>query len=786
MSEDSFNANSPLDGLRVVDATDIRGALCARILGDLGADVVRLAADDPEGSVHIFRNANKRRLDLNIHKPKDRQALEEVLEATDVLVENLGPELQAEYGYSDIAERNHHLIHVSISDFGLSGPHSQWRLEPLPAFSASGAHFPSGFADLPPCWLPGFLAHDCASVFGSVAAVAAIMDRRRTDAGQMVEISVQEAGLSGFNPWSIPLRDYHKLFPYLPVLGNRNGDISYWVLKAKDGWVRIVIGSPHQWRAFLQVAGNPKELSGPEWEEMGFRLMNADVARTVIDGLLANRTRDELAEEALKAGATLGILNSPEEFMAHEQTISRGFFTDQENGVQLANPPWNLSRTPVKLRLSAPKPNQKDTGWLDEENIEFCPKNGLMTSSFGSTESSPDELLLSGVRVVEFGMAAVVPELCWLLAEMGADVIKVESLERPDVLRTTGSGEINKCFTFNTECRGRRSVSINMNTERGRELAFELCASADIVTENYRGGVLERWGISYEALSAKNPKLIYVSSQGYGNTGPMKSMPAFGPLNSGFAGSHLIWNHPEAPRPCGAQLNHPDHIAGKLLCAAVLAALDERARTGRGQMVEMAQTEAAAYMIGDIFTQASLTGTTEGAFGNASRHIVPHNTYPASQEDSWVSIVAAGDEEFQNLAKVIGGNDTPAEWADNAGRLKHREDIDAWITNWTKTKSAYEAASVLQAEGVSAMEVQGPDHHHADLHLKERGFIVKLNHKEVGEESHCGNPIKMGRTQLKIAESSPCLGEHTLEVLGEVFGITETEAQKLIEEEICI
>ena len=174
------------------------------------------------------------------------------------------------------------------------------------------------------------------------------------------------------------------------------------------------------------------------------------------------------------------------------------------------------------------------------------------------------ELLLDGVRVVEFGVAAVVPEMCAVLSELGADVIKIESRANLDVLRM-GSGRIelmDKNFTFNDECRGRRSVALDLTTERGRELAFALCASADVVAENQRGGVLDRRGLGYDAVRALNPRVVYASSQGYGRGGPLGEMPAYGPLNSGFSGVHMLWNHPDAPYPCGTSMNHPDHIAG--------------------------------------------------------------------------------------------------------------------------------------------------------------------------------------------------------------------------------
>lgn len=815
MREKSEFPKGPLHGLRVVDVTDIRGALCARFLGDLGADVLRVPGCDEDSKdswEHKFRNANKRLLKqgLGIANEADREEILGVLERADIFIENLGPKLLKEYGLLDITKRFPNLVHVSISDFGLTGPHSEWRLEPLPAFSASGAHEVSGFPDMPPCWLPGFIAHDCASVMGAVGAVSAIMDRRRTDTGQLVEVSVQEAALNGLNPWSMLYEDYLKINPYLPAAGGRYADSTYWVLPASDGWVRMVLGKPAHWSGFMEIIGNPEALSDPEWQTMGFRAQNSDVARLVSGPVLSEKTKVELFDISQKAGTMIGPVHKLQEFVNHPQTKFREFFTktgwDGMADVPMAVPPWKLEKTPASLRLRAPiitnNKNDKDASnemaaWLDEDDLTFCPSKGLKLQDYTANpkkrnnESVPKSQLLAGVRVIEFGAAAVVPETCWLLTELGAEVIKLESRTRPDVLRTSESDNLDDRFTFNAECRGRKSVSLDLNTERGREIAFELCSTADIVAENFRGGSLDTRGLSYEALKAKNPKLIYISSQGYGRGGPMGETAAFGPINSAFAGAHLLWNHSEEDLidryPCGTSLNHPDHVAGKMLLIAALAAIDHRARTGEGQLIDMAQAEAGAYLQGHFYMQ----GDDIKPNGNKSTEIVPHDVYQCDGEDNWVSIVAESDEKFQRLAKLIGGaqkehiKEPVKEWQKAKDRLKHRAAIDTWISDWIKTKDPLDATRQLQEAGISAMMVQGPRDHHADVHLKEREYIVELTHPVVGTEHHTGNPINMSKTEMKEAGPSPCLGADTQEVLTRILGMEITEVDKLIEEKVC-
>jgi crotonobetainyl-CoA:carnitine CoA-transferase CaiB-like acyl-CoA transferase len=774
-------AEGPLNWLRVVDLTDLRGALCARILADLGADVVRVERELPpaESLAHQYRNANKRGLVLDLDSPSGREHLEALLREADVLVENIDAAERASWDLTPdaVARRHPQLAHVALADLGVSGPRSSWRLEALPALAASGTLFASGFPDLPPCNAPGYLAHDCASVYGAIAAVAAALDAERQGRpwGQLADISVQEAALAGTNPWSIALASYSKINPLLSPEGKRNAEGAYWVLPAGDGWVRAVIGTPRQWDGFVTLMRSPDAFEDDVWKRMLFRLQNADVVRLLAEERLTDRSRAELFDEALSLGTTVGVLHTLREFTEHPQTKARSFFAGSGlpglEGLPFATHPVNLSRTQASIRRGA---------GVDPE-AGFGPRRPRA----GTPVGKPGGLLLEGVRVVEFGVAAIAPELSGVLIELGADVIKIESMAHLDVLRAAGAsvGSFNRSMTFNAECRGRRSVTLDLSTERGRELAFELCAGADVIAENYRGGVLEGLGLGYEAIRERNPRVIYASSQGYGSTGPFGSMPAYGPLNSGFSGVHLLWNHPDAPYPCGTSLNHPDHIGGKLLAVAVLAALREREASGQGQRLEMAQTEVSAYLVGELYLATARDGVDPLPLGNAHLTAAPHGVYPSAGVDSWVAVAVMSDDEWQRLCKAAGWDSTELPTA--ASRLAARAELDERLAGWTRSLSNVEAAELLQLQGVSAMPVMGPVDQHADAHLTERGFIVHLEHPEVGEETHVGNPIRFSRTGQRTAQSAPCLGVHTEEVLTEVLGLSPQDVADLVEQGVC-
>lgn len=762
-----------LESWRVLDLTDIRGAMCARMLADLGADVIRLeradpaAERDPVGTA--YRNANKRTLAM----PSSPEQLHDLLDRADVLVENLDPDERRALGLDPAAteSRHPHLIHVALTDFGLDGPRSDWRLEPLVAQAAGGTLFASGFPELPPCWFPGYLGPDTASVYGYVGAIAALVDRRRHGRGQTVEVSVQEATLAGTNPWSVAIHDYLKINPFLPAEGKRNADGYYFVLPAADGWVRFVVGNDKQWMGAVHLAGDPEVLMAPEWLDPLHRRMNADVARLVMSDALRDRTRTQLFEEARQLGATMGVIHTPTEYVGNEQAKARDVFSESRlpglEGGPLVRPPLRFSATPGRREAAPVGPA---TPWPDRR-----PE----TSAGGSG------LLLDGVRVVEFGMAAVGPEASLVLSELGADVIKIESHAHLDVLRLAGFDRVNCAFAFNVECRGRRSVTLNLDTAKGRELAFGLCAAADVVVENYRGGVLEAMGLGYEAVKGANPSVIYASSQGYGRGGPLGEMAAYGPLNLGFVGLHLLWNHADAPYPCGTSLNHPDHIAGKYLAGGIIAALDHRARTGEGQHIDLAQTELAAYLRGEVYLDAWRLGADPIAIGNDSDTVCPHGVYPVAGDDRWLAVVVATDEQWSALVELAGWDDDPA-LATAAGRLDRRAVVHERVAAWTAGQDGAELAARLQALGISASPVMGPLDHLADEHLLARGAFVELEHPEVGSERHIGNPIRMSVTEQRVAPSAPCLGADTVEVLGEVLGLAPGEVEALVAAGVCV
>ena len=392
--------------------------------------------------------------------------------------------------------------------------------------------------------------------------------------------------------------------------------------------------------------------------------------------------------------------------------------------------------------------------------------------------------MLAGIRVVDLGVGVAVPEAGWLLAELGAEVIKIESRANLDFLRrvTVEPDQPDRSMQFNDASRGHLGVALDLTAARGRELALELCAAADVVLENNRGGVVQRWDLDYPTVRARRPDVIYYASQAFGRGGPLGVASAYGPLNSAFAGLTWLWNF-RAPYPGGSSLNHPDHIAAKLAVAAIRGA---RASPpdGEGQLIDVSQAEAAAYYVGEVYLEQSCTGRPAEQRGNAVEWACPHGVYPAAGEDRWIAIAVADDDAWQRCARALELPHDPS-LATLAGRLAARAAVDDAVAAWTRERPGAVAAELLQEAGVSAMPVMNGLDLRADPHLAARGTLVTLVHPEIGEESHSGNPLRFSLTPVTTACPAPRLGEHTADVLTRWLGMTAASVAELVESGVC-
>jgi crotonobetainyl-CoA:carnitine CoA-transferase CaiB-like acyl-CoA transferase len=399
--------------------------------------------------------------------------------------------------------------------------------------------------------------------------------------------------------------------------------------------------------------------------------------------------------------------------------------------------------------------------------------------------SQSERLPLDGIRVLDLTMVWAGPAGTRLLADMGAEVIKVESARSWDMLRSLhflgGTTERwwNKAAYFNHNNRNKYACTIDLQTARGRELALRLVAMSDVVFENYRADVLSKLGLDYDDLRAAKPDIILVSMPSHGKSGPEAHHVAYGTNVEQLAGLASVSGYP-GMGPHKSPIAYGDPNAGAMAAASTLAALHHRNRTGEGQHIEVAQWEAMAGNIGEFIIGHEMDGDLPESIGN--RHISRvQGVYACTKPDEWVAISAGSDAEFAALCGVIGRRELARDprFADVVSRHRNHDEWDAIISTWTNTRSQDDAARELQAAGVSAAPVLSVQSLMANEHLRARGFWETVSHADAGTWEMDAPTWRMSRTTAHIRLPAPMFGEHNAYVFGELLGLSDNDIAAL-------
>ncbi len=342
-----------------------------------------------------------------------------------------------------------------------------------------------------------------------------------------------------------------------------------------------------------------------------------------------------------------------------------------------------------------------------------------------------------------------------------------------------GGGFLN----HNTDKRG---ITLNLRTDRARDLLRDLVAASDVVTENFAHGVLERWGLGYEALRDIRPDIIYVSNCGFGHTGPYSSFKTWGPIVQAVCGLTFTSGLPDE-EPAGWGYSYMDHTGAMYMAIAILMALIHRERTGEGQWVDMACTEAGLTLHGPALLDWTVNGrpTRRPGMPNGNRSLgpdmAPHGVYPARGDDGWVAIACRDDRDWRAFGGIVGEDWVRQErFADVAGRKASEDDIDRLVGGWTAGRDKFDVQRALIGAGVPAAAVQTPQERvDADPDTEGFGLWPTVTHAKMGEVRCDGLPVHLSETDWRIERGGPCLGEHTAEVLTGVLGLDEAEVERL-------
>ena len=399
-------------------------------------------------------------------------------------------------------------------------------------------------------------------------------------------------------------------------------------------------------------------------------------------------------------------------------------------------------------------------------------------------------LPLSHLRVLELSSYIAVPLVTKVLANFGAQVIKIENPARPDGLRLVAVPRppdqvptVNNHGTFNLFNDGKLALGLDLNDPRGPELVRELVKISDIVVDNFARDPMPRWGLDYDNLVRLKPDIIVLRSCTAGSFLNRASLTLFGWSIASVTGHNSIAGFPQDP-PVGACLALPDYSANPFhALVALFAALRHRNRTGEGQYIELYQYQSTACFLGPAIMDYTVNGRVRGRNANRDAHAAPHGAYPCKGEDRWVAVAVTSDEEWQGLCRALGSPSwcQDRRFATLEERLRHQDELDGHLKAWTRRREAEEVFNILQENGVPAGVVQDTrDVLERDPQLRERGTFVKLRHTEIGEMSHMQPPYRLSEAPVRLDRPSPLMGEHNDFVLGELIGLPEEETNRLI------
>jgi crotonobetainyl-CoA:carnitine CoA-transferase CaiB-like acyl-CoA transferase len=763
-----------LAGVRVLDLCDGTGDAVTRLLADLGADVLKI--EPPEGSdarrapptidgVSIpfaLHNANKRSTVLNPTNEPDRRLFFELVAGADIVVDSGIPGQAAAFGTScaRLADRFEHLVAVAVTDFGLEGPHASWRATDPVLYAMSTALSRSGPATGTPVLPPDGIASTTAAVQAAWAALIAYFNRLRCGAGDYIDFSRFDAVVLALDPpfgtqgQAATARSSTERWRGRP----RNQD-AYPIFACRDGYVRICVLAPRQWRGLRAWLGEPADFQDPIFDTIAARTKAFGQLGALIADFFAGQTMAQLVADGQAHGVPIAAVLTPADALQSEHLTEVGALTDTElaPGVRARVPVgyWVVDGEHAGYRTPAPAIGSSDVDW---RTTSFAPP---ATRAVGARP-------LEGIRVIDLGVIVAGGELSRLFGDLGAEVIKVESSAYPDGLRQKRDNQaISESFA--RAHRNNLGLGLELRSPAGAELFARLVAASDAVFANFKPGTLPALGFSYERLRELNPHLVLAESSAFGDTGPWSRHMGYGPLVRATIGVTGLWTSEQATAEDArhsfydATTIFPDHVVGRISAIGALAGLIRRHRTGAGARVHVSQAEAAINQLDTIYvTQAAEVS----GVGDVVEDVAVHRVLACAGDDEWCVVSLRSEADRRAVASAIGHD---------AG------DVEAALAAWVADRSPAEVAEALQAAGVPAGPMNRAGDVHDDPQLRLRKVFSDMAHPlfEQPLVTEAG-PAPYRSIPPAPQNPAPLPGADTRRVCLDVLGMAADEIEDLI------
>ncbi len=786
-----------LDGVRVVDlGYGIAGGYATKLLADAGADVVKVELPDGDplrnhsasfspiddhGPLFGFLNTTKRAVVLDYRTAEGRDRLLELYSTADLVIERSEPgDLEAlGVGWEALADRRPDATMVSVSNFGRGGPWSRRPANEFTLMAIAGSTATRGQPGRVPFNAGGRIGEWMGGLTAAVAATAALRRARRTGIGDHVDLSLLET----ITPTCTNVQT---------LWGSFTGDYDTKALlevpsvePTRDGYAGFCVFTGQQWQDFTVLVGQPEWADDPQLATMGGRIAAGESIAGAIQEWTSARTTEEVVDEAILLRIPVAPIGNGANLPEFDQFAQRGVYGPNPGGgfLQPRVPYRNQAHPSVAFR-PAPRLGQHTEQVLGELDASGDSDNsGRRVGT--DPDASPDALPLDGVRVVDMTAFWAGPYGTLVLAGLGADVIHIESVQRPDGMRfgsaRTPADDSWWEFgpTFHHANVGKRSVTLDLTRPEGMELLHRLIEASDALVENFSPRVIDQFGLDWDTVSTLNPRLVMVRMPAFGLDGPWRDRVGFAQTMEQVSGMCWLSGYPDTAPQLARGPSDP--LAGLHAAYAVICGLHARERTGKGSFVEATMVETALNAAAEQVVEYSATGHLMAREANHHPYACPQGVYPCS-DGRLVALSVETDKHWEQLLAAVPELELHRvpDSAALADRFAVRHAFDERLSRWCGELASTDVVDRLISFGVPAAELEISRGGDRNPQVNARGFYEAVEHSLAGTHRFPAFPARFGRQPDRwFTRPAPTLGEHNAEVLGGLLGVDDDELARL-------
>lgn len=783
-------SSSALNDITVIEASEnVAGPYCGRLLRAHGARVIKIEPESGDSSrnllprhkssgksgIYDWLNAGKEGLILDINEEK--QPFATLCQSADILIHNGLQIDQSEFP---------HLIQCDISWYGREGPYSQFTGNDALISSLSGSVYGVGEAQGPPVIPSGYGPQILTGVIATIGIMSKLIAQSTSASGGQISLNVLESSMILTEIGAIA-KSYD-----LPTARARYGVNRFpptypmGVFPCASGWIGVTALTPQQWQGFCQLL-DLSELAEDESLNITLnRLQRADEINLHLLPKLLRRDARELVENGQALRVPLALVPTPTELLELPEFLERDALSviETSDGKEFVGPgvPFKLPKTPVNDSGKAPEFKRFQEFRLSSlQTANERKRERSPSTSVAQVQQDGKDKPLSSLTIIDLSMGWSGPLATRFLADLGAEIIKVEACQYPDWWRGweaskewVANRDYEKMPTFNSVNRNKKGITLDLTQEKGRELLLKLIANADGLIENNTATVMPKLGLGYEKLREVNPDLVMLSMPAYGWQSSWSHFRAYGSTVEQAAGLPHLNGLPSWP-PTHQHVALGDAVAGINAATAFLIALYHKTKTGEGQFIDFSQVESLLALGAHGIINASMNNEDWDRTGSRHPDFAPQGVYPCLGEDQWLTISVMTEEHWQLLAS-IAGLDANLDLNERQNQHSH---LDKLIAQWSRSRTNQEAMVLLQKNGIPAACAYSADETSMDIHFQKSGTFEWFKGVHKDSVLYPMAPLRIDGARPELYSPAPKLGEHNKDVLTNKLSLTTEEIEEL-------